>query len=277
MRAPYDTAPILGGGKKGAARVFRDLCSEQSSFRVCLEFAVTGAIVLAFLHGLQPLWRSDGAPPAGNSSPVAGISLPPLKRADDGWTLLKDAPPALQLTLNSRPLERSLQRSYQHRDGNLNHLAFFGSLSVTKSNAAFLVSQNLHPSPIQKKLVDDLERFSPLKSTQHTFSQDYYELATQFGELRGVKFQTAADGISKTCIGFHKPESSSYIFIAGYVCSPNENEVSPAKVACLLDHLSFTRPADENMARTALFSEAKPCGAVPMKSPGNAVASQGKQ
>jgi hypothetical protein len=255
-------APILGGGRKGLARLFLDLCSEQSSFRVCLEFAVTGAIVLTFLHGLQPFWRSDSSSHSGNSSPVAGISLPPLKRADDGWTLLKDAPPALKLTLNSQVVEGSVQRSYRHRDGHLNHWAFYGTFASAKPNSAFFVSQDQKTPPIQRKVADNLERFSPLKSVQHTFSQDYYELATRFGDLRAVKFETVADGIRKTCVGFHKPESG-YIFIAGYVCSQDENEVSPEKAACLLDHLGFVNSVDENMARTALATEAKSCRSAP--------------
>jgi hypothetical protein len=131
-------APILGGGRKSVGRLFLDLCSEQSGFRVCLEFALTGAVVLGFLHGLQSIWPSA-------SQPVAGINLPNFKRADDGWTILKDAPPGLKLTLNSETVQGSFQGSSQHRDGSRNHWAYYGTFALMTSNAAFSVSQQVHP------------------------------------------------------------------------------------------------------------------------------------
>ena len=271
MGASIGMAPILGRTRKSVARLFLDLCSEQSSFRVCLEFALTGVVVLAFLHGFQSLWSSG-------SQPVAGINLPKLKRADDGWTLLKDAPPGLKLTLNSGTVQGSLQQTFQHRDGSRSHWAFYGTFALTAPNAAFLVSQQVHPPAIRKSIVETLEGFNYLKLAEHKFSQDFYILTTRFGDLRAVRFETVSEGLSKTCIGFHKPESGP-IFIKGYACSRDQSEVSPTKVACLLDHLRLSDALAHNSSLSILYPEVKPCGATPMKPPDGATAStlQGAQ
>jgi hypothetical protein len=264
MGTSTGTAPILGG-RKSAGRLFLDLCSEQSGFRVCLEFALMGAVVLGFLHGLQSLWPSAG-------QPVAGITLPDFKRADDGWTALKDAPPGLKLTLNAETVQGSFQGSSQHRDGSRFHWAYYGAFALTTSNATFSVSQQVHPPAVRPSVVTALEMFNVLKSADHKFSQEYYTLTTRFGDLRAVRFEVASDGVSKTCIGFHKPESGP-IYIKGYACSRDPSEVSPLKVACLLEHLRLADVAEHNASLTILYPEVRPCGATPIQSPDGATAS----
>jgi hypothetical protein len=80
---------------------------------------------------------------------------------------------------------------------------------------------------VRKNIVDALEGFSVLKLAEHKFSQEYYTLTTRFGDLRAVRFEIVSDGVSKTCVGFHKPESGP-IYIKGYACSRDPAEVSPA-------------------------------------------------
>jgi hypothetical protein len=58
----------------------------------------------------------------------------------------------------------------------------------------------------RNSLVQSLEEMSDIKSNQRRYGSDYYVLTTQFGEMRALRFLTIADGIQKTCLGFHRTQ-----------------------------------------------------------------------
>jgi hypothetical protein len=74
---------ILQGERKSAFRLVFDLYAANATFRGFCEFAVIGAIVLMFIHGLQSFSTIDNAarsavtPPKLTSRPkVTSPSLP---------------------------------------------------------------------------------------------------------------------------------------------------------------------------------------------------------
>jgi TPR repeat protein len=77
MTAAIKSKPLLVAPRKSAARLFLDLYLGGSGFRGFVDFAVIGGIVLAFIHGIQPIVAGlssfassrAGVPPPAQAAP----------------------------------------------------------------------------------------------------------------------------------------------------------------------------------------------------------------
>jgi len=136
-----------------------------------------------------------------------------------------------------------------------------GNLAEPANNAALQVVRRTDPNLTRNSLVQSLEELSDIKSNQRRYGSDYYVLTTRFGELRALRFLIIADGMQKTCLGFHRTNGGK-LFVKGYVCSSDSEQVAPEAIACLLDRVHYVRAADDEAVAALLGKDtAKPCGA----------------
>jgi hypothetical protein len=178
------------------------------------------------------------------------------------WVEVREKSPVF--TLEPQPFGLPPQRlsSFVHPDGGRSDWTSFGTLGDMAPNATIQIVRRTEPLGTRNSLAQNLQEMHEVKVNQRRFGNAYYVLSTRLGELRAVSFVVRADGVQKACLGFHRAGTSK-LFIRGFVCSPDRSQVEPNFVACLLDNIRFTRPADEESAKTALGGgEAKPCGAV---------------
>jgi len=137
-----------------------------------------------------------------------------------------------------------------------------GSLALGAPNITLMITRQTKPKPIRYSVLRNLEELSELKLVPHQYQPMYYTLDTRFGELRGVIFDVNADGIKKRCVGFHKP-TGNRVFVKGFVCGRDQAEVTPQKVACVIDRIRFSNAADDEAMKASLADgEAKECGAL---------------
>lgn len=187
----------------------------------------------------------------------------------NGWSKVQHAQPAL--TLDRHPFQRELngRTSYVHSDGSQSDWLIAGSLAQDAPNITLFITRQTKPEPIRYSLIRNLEEFSDLKLVPHHYKTSYYVLTTRFGDLRGVPFEVNADGVTKFCVGFHKPESNR-VFLKGFACSTSQSEATPAKLACIVDQIRYSKPEDDlNMRASLAEGEAKACGAELLTRPTN--------
>ncbi len=178
------------------------------------------------------------------------------------WVLLSGEKPALSLDQTAFAGQLTENNSYGHPDGSRTDWVQSGSLALSAPNMTVLIARQTQPKPIRYSVVRNLEDLSELKLVQHHYRPMYYAMDTRFGELRGVIFDVNADGVQKRCVGFHKPVSNR-VFVKGFVCGRDQAEVTPQKVACLVDRIHFSSAADDEAMKASLADgEAKECGAV---------------
>jgi len=81
-------------------------------------------------------------------------------------------------------------------------------------------------------------------------------LESKFGTVPLVDFAIAVNGRPRRCLGFTRPFDRPPMQISGWYCSPGEEAVDHATVACALDHLtSLSAGGDPNLA--GLFANAE--------------------
>jgi hypothetical protein len=181
--------------------------------------------------------------------------------APDAWVELKGEKPALSLDQTSFAGQPTEGAVYVHRDGSRNDWIRSGGLPLASPNITFSIVRQHRAKPLIWNVVRNLESIDELRMVQHSYRPIYYALNTRFGELRGVEFDVTADGVRKTCVGFHKP-LSNLVFAKGFVCAPDSADATPERVACLIDRIRFASPADEEAMKASLEpDEAKACGA----------------
>lgn len=177
------------------------------------------------------------------------------------WVFLSGEKAALSLEQTPFADKPTENNAYGHTDGSRSDWVQSGSLALGAPNITLMISRQTQPKPIRYSVVRNLEELSELKLVQHQYQPMYYSLDTRFGELRAVIFDVNADGIKKRCVGFHKPMSNR-VFVKGFVCGRDQAEVTPQKVACLVDRIHFSSAADDDAMKASLADgEAKVCGA----------------
>jgi hypothetical protein len=179
----------------------------------------------------------------------------------DAWVKVKNETAVLSLDQTpfaGRPTEVT---TYLRNDGSRNDWIKAGALLVASPNVNFSIVRQTVAKPLTDNVVRNLEDIAELGMVWHSYRPTYYALNTRFGELRGVMFDVAADGIRKYCVGFHKPVSN-LVLVKGFVCAPHAAEATPQRVACLIDQIRFVSPADEEAIKASLEpAPAKACGA----------------
>lgn len=81
-------------------------------------------------------------------------------------------------------------------------------------------------------------------------------IESKFGTVPLVDFAIAVNGRPRRCLGFARPFDQPPMQISGWYCSPGEEAVDRATVACALDRLtSLSAGGDPNLA--ALFANAE--------------------
>lgn len=173
------------------------------------------------------------------------------------WTQQKGVPPALTLENTAFANVPSQFTSLLHNDGSKSDWAVAGSITAASANLVIMINRTTEPSKPPFPLKRNLADFSELKFVSVKFQDPFYSMTTRFGELRAVRFEVDADGIRKTCIGFHRPESST-VPVKGFACFPNAADATPEKLACTIEQIRFVKPDDE----PRLSPSAKSCGAV---------------
>lgn len=177
------------------------------------------------------------------------------------WALLSGERPTLSLDKTSFADQPAENYAYGHTNGSRNDWVQSGSLALVSPNITLMITRQTQPKPIRYSVVRNLEELSELKLVQHSYRPMYYAMDTRFGELRGVIFDVNADGVKKRCVGFHKPVSNK-IFVKGFVCARDQAEVTPQKVACLIDRVRYADPETDNAVKASLApGEAKDCAA----------------
>lgn len=180
----------------------------------------------------------------------------------DPWVQIKGQPPALGIDETPFSTQLTEYLSFKHENGSRSDWIISGTLAQQRPNLTMFVSWQADPKPIRYSLIRNLEDFSDLKRLQLRYRHHYYAMTTRFGELRGVVFDVNGDGVRKTCVGFHKPESNA-VFLKGFACSTNDVANTPEKVACLIDRVRYTKSIDEeSLTKRLAQGEAQPCGAV---------------
>lgn len=219
------------------------------------SLAITAVFILAVSVGYRE-----------NAISVLGLAASALSTSAHAaepspWVLLKGEKPALSLdqtALSGQPMDHF---EYEHTNGSRSDWAISGSLALAQPNLVVMVTRRVQPETVRSSVVKDMEDFGELKLVPHRYRPVYYALTTRFGELRGVAFDVNADGIEKHCIGFHTPEASK-LFIKGFSCSKDEAPSLAKNVACLVDHIRYVRPADEEAIKANLApANVKECGA----------------
>ena len=187
------------------------------------------------------------------------------------WVLFSGEKPALSLDQTSFAGQPTENNAYGHRT----EAGAIGYNPVRSPSAApnltLMISRQTQPKPIRYSVVRNLEDLSELKLVRHQYQPMYYSLDTRFGELRGVIFDVNADGIKKRCVGFHKPMSNR-VFVKGFVCGRDEAEVTPQKVACLIDRIHFFSAADGQAVFCRLLRGRSPTRGVAPKQQNKAIA-----
>jgi hypothetical protein len=179
----------------------------------------------------------------------------------DAWVEVKNEKPALSLDRTSFAGQPTKAATYVHKDGSRNDWIKAGALLLTSPNVNVSIVRQTVAKPLTYTVVRNLEDIAELGMVWHSYRPTYYALNTRFGELRGVMFDVAVDGIRKYCVGFHKPVNN-LVFVKGFVCAPDAAEATPQRVACLIDQIRFVSPADEDLMKASLEpNEAKACGA----------------
>jgi hypothetical protein len=177
------------------------------------------------------------------------------------WAELKNERPALSLDRTAFAGQPAKAVSYRHKDGSRNDWIKAGAMLQAAPNVNFSIIRQTEAKPLTSTGVSNLEDIAELGTVGHSYRSTYYALSTRFGDLSGVMFDVAAEGIRKYCLGFHKPVSA-LIFVKGYVCAPNAADANPQRVACLIDQIRYASPADEAALEASLGpDEARPCGA----------------
>jgi hypothetical protein len=184
------------------------------------------------------------------------------KAAGSGaWVELKNEMPALSLDRTPFAGQPAKAVSYRHTDGSRNDWIKAGAMLLAPPNVNFSIIRQTEPKPLTYTGVRNLEDIAELGTVGHSYRSIDYALNTRFGALTGVMFDVAGDGIRKYCLGFHKPVST-LVFVKGFVCAKDAGDVTPQRVACLIDQIRFASPADEAALKASLEpDEAKPCGA----------------
>jgi hypothetical protein len=197
----------------------------------------------------------------------AGYGSAPLQalafraRGSDAWVEMKNEKPALSLDRTSFAGLPIKAASYLHSDGSRNDWIKAGALLVTSPNVNVSIVRQTVAKPLTYTIVRNLEDIAELGMVWHSYRPTYYALHTRFGELRGIMFDVAADGIRKYCVGFHKPVSN-LVFVKGYACAQDAAEATPQRVACQIDQIRFVSAADEAAMKASLApDEAGGCGA----------------
>lgn len=181
--------------------------------------------------------------------------------APDAWVELRGEKSALSLDQTSFAGQPTESTVYVHRDGSRNDWIRSGGLPLASPNITFSIVRQTRAKPLTWNVIRNLESIDELRMVQHSYRPIYYALNTRFGELRGVQFDVTADGVRKTCVGFHKP-LSNLVFAKGFVCAPDGADATPERVACLIDRIRFASPTDEEAMKSRTEpDEAKPCGA----------------
>jgi hypothetical protein len=194
-----------------------------------------------------------------------------MKAAGPGaWVEVKNEKPALSLQQTPFAGLPTKVATYVHNDGSRNDWIKAGALLLAPPNVNFSIVRQTAAKPLTYTVVRNLEDIAELGMVWHSYRPTYYALNTRFGELRGVMFDVAADGIRKYCVGFHKPVSN-LVFVKGFVCAPAAAEATPQRVACLIDQIRFVSPADEDAMKASLEpDEARQCGATALDPTSNA-------
>jgi len=198
---------------------------------------------------------------SGSSIAKSVASVFDTRATASEWIRLPDSKP--MLTLDHEQWLEQLQRhsSFVHANGSRSDWALIGNLAEPANNAALQIVRRTEPSLTRNSLVQSLEELSDIKSNQRRYGSDYYVLTTRFGELRALRFLIIADGMQKTCLGFHRTNGGKF-FVKGYVCSSDSEQVAPEAIACLLDRVHYVRAADDEALAALLGKDtAKPCGA----------------
>jgi hypothetical protein len=199
---------------------------------------------------------------AGGGYLLAESGVNAAARVDGSeWVRLPDAGPTLALHQPPFAEQPHNQTGHAHPDGTRSNWATFGTLADWGPNVTVQVVRRAKASTVRTGLLQNLAAIPEIKTAPHRFGSDYYVLTTRLGDLRAINFQVIADGVQKACLGFHKPGHSK-LFVKGFFCWQDVAQVDAKFVACLLDHLRFVRPADEEAANARLAEgEAKECGA----------------
>jgi hypothetical protein len=188
----------------------------------------------------------------------------------DAWIEVKNEKPVLSLDRTSFAGQPAKVTSYVHNDGSRNDWIKAGALLLASPNVNFSIVRQTEAKPLTYTVVRNLEDIAELGMVWHSYRPTFYALNTRFGELSGVMFDVAADGIRKYCVGFHKPVSS-LVFVKGYVCAPDAAQATPQRVACLIDQIRFVSAADEETMKASLApDEARECGATALDPSSNA-------
>lgn len=218
----------------------------------CLSVLLVAALKVAFLgSGLASL------KPLSTRAQAAG---------PDAWVELIDQKPALSLDRTSFAGQAVKITTYVHSDGSRNDWISAGTFPLASPNITFSIVRQTKAKPLTYSVIRNLEDISELRMVRHQYRPTYYALNTRFGELRGVKFDVSADGTRKYCVGFHKP-ISNMVFVKGFACAPDAADVTPQRVACLVDQIRFINPADEQAMQASLEpDEARECGATALDS-----------
>jgi hypothetical protein len=181
------------------------------------------------------------------------------------WVQIKDAAPAVTLDEPPAGVRRSQHSSFVHPDGSRSDWVLYGTMAESAPNVTIQIVRRAQPLPTRNALVQNLEEMYDIKSAvRRRYGSDYYVLATRFGELRAVSFLVSADGMQKSCLGFHRA-GTGQLFVKGYVCSTESARVEPQAIACLLSRVRYVRPADEEALKVLTGETAgKECGATPI-------------
>jgi len=82
------------------------------------------------------------------------------------------------------------------------------------------------------------------------------QIATKFGAVPLIDFAIAARGGERRCLGFAQPFEEPAMQISGWYCSPHQEVVDRATLACLLDRLTILSAGGDSRL-DALFARAE--------------------
>jgi hypothetical protein len=192
-------------------------------------------------------------------APLHALTIKPV--GPDAWVKLNHGEAALSLDQTpfaGRPTEVT---TYVQSDGSRKDWIKAGALLRAAPNVNFSIVRQTEAKPLTDDVVRNLEDITELGMVWHSYRPTYYALNTRFGQLKGVMFDIAADGIRKYCVGFHKPVGN-LVSVKGFVCAPDAAEATPQRVACLIDQIRFVSPAEEQTIKASLEpDQARQCGA----------------
>lgn len=188
----------------------------------------------------------------------------PVAAQSEIWTRINENGPVLTISNSAFAQRHQQQSNFLNPNGSRSDWVVVGALSDPSPYAVVQVARRNEVHTNHMSLTQNLEQFHDLRAARRRFGTDYYELYTRFGELRAVNIIVNADGVQKSCVGFHTP-GTGRAFVKGMVCSPTNASVTPQAVACLIDSVRFVRPKDEESLKALLVEdEQKDCGASPL-------------